>query len=82
VQAAGDQAHFASRLAGADDAQEARLFLEFDSEGTQPPGPQEMQFIRRFAGTKKVASARQAPPPSRAGLAGGLEEPGKGGSGG
>jgi hypothetical protein len=30
VQAAGDQAHFTGWLAGADDAQEARLFLEFD----------------------------------------------------
>jgi hypothetical protein len=81
VQASGDQAHFAGWLARADDAQEARLFMVLDAEGAQPPGPQEVQFIRWFAGTEKVASARQAPPPSRAGLAGGLEELGEGGSG-
>jgi hypothetical protein len=33
VQAASDQAHFAGRLAWADDAQEARLFMVLDAEG-------------------------------------------------
>jgi hypothetical protein len=77
----GDQAHFSRRLAWADHAQEPGLVSPFDPEGAKAPGPEQVEFVCRFAGPEEVETRRQAPPTRRPGQSGGLEEPGEGGQG-